>query len=754
VRRLLPILAIVVLLLPVMNVMAAGSPVENTITLQGSLWRSGVPYSGLCDFKVQLWDDPTAGAQVGADIDLPGQLVANGQFILSLDAPGAWNGERRFWLASVKCTGDDDYVQLDPRHEITPAPMALWARQSDHAIAADSANTAITSTVASTATTSANADYATNAGSAITATTSHQADVMPWSGLTGLSCSPGQTVKWMGSDWECQPDLTSSIVYTSGIGTAGRVAQWLSTDTLGSSNVTLAASSPYTLTVPGTGTAALLEARNTFTLGPQTILTGADANKGLIVKGNSISQTANLQEWQNSSGSALVSIDPAGEIGIGHSPLSGILLYGFRTDTSLSGYPYSFEFLTNHNPPADSTAKVYSLWTGIHAQGNYHLNGVGTFLNQTYNDNTNLLDIATALNNQVSNTSSGTLTSATADASQVSNISSGTITTAYGTSALMTNSGSGKINTVYAQYSAVSASSGVITTAYGSYVNLGISSSGSINTAWGSRVYASKSGSGTIADLRGIYLSDMTAGSTNYGIYTNAGPNRFGDQVAVYGSANRTQLLAQAWTTQTTPLANFQNSAGTSLVLIGSGMAISGTDPGQGNLWVAGNVSADSYTDRTPGLNPSYDALGAVRQIKSVPANATAWTIDHTTLPTFASASKYFPDQVITTTVQVDPNCVVKTVVDSNGLATDIPCATKVIMNIIPAHTEKLRDVGAMVTVLTSATQQLDARYTTPPAHSTSTCTAGQYAADVSYFYFCQATNTWKRIAWAAGTVW
>ncbi len=50
---------------------------------------------------------------------------------------------------------------------------------------------------------------------------------------------------------------------------------------------------------------------NTFTTGGQTINTGAVATKGLIVKG-AASQTANLQEWQNSSGSAVASISASG----------------------------------------------------------------------------------------------------------------------------------------------------------------------------------------------------------------------------------------------------------------------------------------------------------------------------------------------------------------------------------------------------------------------------------------------------------
>lgn len=51
---------------------------------------------------------------------------------------------------------------------------------------------------------------------------------------------------------------------------------------------------------------------NTFS-GTQTLLTGAAANKGLIVKGAS-GQTANLQEWQNSAGTSVASVSAFGDL--------------------------------------------------------------------------------------------------------------------------------------------------------------------------------------------------------------------------------------------------------------------------------------------------------------------------------------------------------------------------------------------------------------------------------------------------------
>lgn len=45
---------------------------------------------------------------------------------------------------------------------------------------------------------------------------------------------------------------------------------------------------------------------------PVTISTGSDTNKGLIIKGNSASQSANLQEWQNSGTTPIASVSASG----------------------------------------------------------------------------------------------------------------------------------------------------------------------------------------------------------------------------------------------------------------------------------------------------------------------------------------------------------------------------------------------------------------------------------------------------------
>lgn len=72
-------------------------------------------------------------------------------------------------------------------------------------------------------------------------------------------------------------------------------------------------------TLPATGRVVIdyvtlggprLAAANTFTPGPQTVRTGGDANKGLVARANSSSQTANLVEAEDENAAARVFMSP------------------------------------------------------------------------------------------------------------------------------------------------------------------------------------------------------------------------------------------------------------------------------------------------------------------------------------------------------------------------------------------------------------------------------------------------------------
>jgi len=110
---------------------------------------------------------------------------------------------------------------------------------------------------------------------------------------------------------------------------------------------------------------------------------------------------------------------------------------------------------------------------------------------------------------------------------------------------------------------------------------------------------------------------------------------------------------------------------GAKLAIIG-GVNIGGTtDPGYGNLYVVNNCSADSFTDRTEGYDG--DALSEIKRIKNKDGE-----LDHDTLPEFVKK------EIKLTRVKEGGGREVKEVIVTQG-----------------------RDIGAMVTMLTVAIQQL-----------------------------------------------
>ncbi len=77
----------------------------------------------------------------------------------------------------------------------------------------------------------------------------------------------------------------------------------------GGTGGTTAAAARTSLDVPGLSTA------NTFSGGTQTIRPSTSVTKGLVVQG-AASQTANLQEWQNSAGTPLATVSASGSVGV------------------------------------------------------------------------------------------------------------------------------------------------------------------------------------------------------------------------------------------------------------------------------------------------------------------------------------------------------------------------------------------------------------------------------------------------------
>lgn len=101
--------------------------IGTTFTYQGQLKSGGAAYSGACDFQFKLYDDSSAGTQIGSTQIASSVSVASGFFTTQIDfGASTFNGNARWLDISVRCpAGIGSYTALAPRQAITPAPMAL-----------------------------------------------------------------------------------------------------------------------------------------------------------------------------------------------------------------------------------------------------------------------------------------------------------------------------------------------------------------------------------------------------------------------------------------------------------------------------------------------------------------------------------------------------------------------------------------------------------------------------------------------------
>lgn len=122
------------------------------------------------------------------------------------------------------------------------------------------------------------------------------------------------------------------------------------------------------------------------------------------------------------------------------------------------------------------------------------------------------------------------------------------------------------------------------------------------------------------------------------------------------------------------------------------GFAVGSTsDPGAGNIYASGDVSALTFTDRTPAF--VGDALAVIKAIKD-DGNGQ---IDHTTLPEFARRTYREP---ILEEVEVQ-----KEIIDEKTGKTTI--VTETVTKSDRYEEAVGRDIGAMISILTTAAQQL-----------------------------------------------
>jgi hypothetical protein len=102
----------------------AAEAVAASISYQGYLTdTAGNPLGGSHNLSFQLWDDPIAGNQKGADINLPGVPVAAGVFSAALPVDPLHFVGQGLWLRLGV-----DGQWLTPRQPLLPVPFALTLR--------------------------------------------------------------------------------------------------------------------------------------------------------------------------------------------------------------------------------------------------------------------------------------------------------------------------------------------------------------------------------------------------------------------------------------------------------------------------------------------------------------------------------------------------------------------------------------------------------------------------------------------------
>ena len=105
-------------------------PVGTRFIYQGKLQQNNNPVNDTCDLSFTLYDAAHDGNQVGSPVTRTNVLISEGLFSAALDfGSDAFLGDSRFMEIAVKCTGDADFVVLDPRQVIAATPYALYALQ-------------------------------------------------------------------------------------------------------------------------------------------------------------------------------------------------------------------------------------------------------------------------------------------------------------------------------------------------------------------------------------------------------------------------------------------------------------------------------------------------------------------------------------------------------------------------------------------------------------------------------------------------
>ena len=121
---------------------AAISAQTTEFNYQGTLKDGANVANGNFDFEFRIFDDVSAGTQIGSLLTRANVVVANGIFSVKLDFANPFNGADRFLEIRVRNAGGTGYTVLDPRQRIGSSPYAVKSLLAETANNANSAATA------------------------------------------------------------------------------------------------------------------------------------------------------------------------------------------------------------------------------------------------------------------------------------------------------------------------------------------------------------------------------------------------------------------------------------------------------------------------------------------------------------------------------------------------------------------------------------------------------------------------------------
>ena len=129
--KILTILILAVVIVSSVKVSDAAS-MGTAFTYQGHLYDANQVADDLYDFQFRLYDANVDYNQIGSDVNVPDVDVIDGYFTVELDfGVGIFGGDARWLEIGVRTGNQNDpceYASLSPRQEITPAPYALYAQ--------------------------------------------------------------------------------------------------------------------------------------------------------------------------------------------------------------------------------------------------------------------------------------------------------------------------------------------------------------------------------------------------------------------------------------------------------------------------------------------------------------------------------------------------------------------------------------------------------------------------------------------------